>query len=85
MDAALKLFQAVPLGAEREAAPGIRFRYREAGHLLGAASAEVTVDEGGKQTRVVFSGDVGRYDAVLAKDPAPAPEADYLVVEYNLR
>lgn len=81
VDAALKLFQAVPLGEEREAAPGIRFRYREAGHLLGAASAEVTVAEGGKQTRIVFSGDVGRYAAVLAKDPAPAPEADYLVVE----
>lgn len=81
VEAALKLFQAVPLGEEREAAPGIRFRYREAGHLLGAASAEVVVDEGGKPRRIVFSGDVGRYDAVLAKDPAPAPEADYLVVE----
>ena len=32
-------------------------------------------------SRVLFSGDVGRFDAVLAQDPEPAPEADYLVVE----
>jgi metallo-beta-lactamase family protein len=81
VEAAMKLFEAVPLGEEREAAPGIRFRYREAGHLLGAASADVTVQDGARTLRIVFSGDVGRYDAVLAKDPAPAPEADYVVVE----
>jgi metallo-beta-lactamase family protein len=39
------------------------------------------VRENGGTLRVLFSGDVGRYDAVLAKDPTPAPEADYLVVE----
>ena len=38
-------------------------------------------ENGSSPSRVLFSGDVGRYDAVLAKDPAPAPEADYVVVE----
>ena len=57
------------------------FTYRDAGHLLGAASADVTVREDGRETRVLFSGDVGRFDAVLTKDPEPAPDADYLVVE----
>jgi metallo-beta-lactamase family protein len=57
------------------------FHYREAGHLLGAASAEVELREDGKLTRVLFSGDVGRFGAVLTKDPELAPDADYLVVE----
>ena len=39
------------------------------------------MQEAGQRTRVVFSGDVGRYGAVLAKDPEPAPDADYLVAE----
>ena len=43
--------------------------------------SDVTVREGGRATHVLFSGDVGRVDAVLSKDPEPAPEADSLVVE----
>jgi metallo-beta-lactamase family protein len=79
--AALELFEVVPLGQERDACGGIRFHYQEAGHLLGAASVGLQLREDGHLTRVVFSGDVGRYDAVLARDPAPAPDADYVVIE----
>ncbi|MFN8095786.1 MAG: MBL fold metallo-hydrolase [Vicinamibacteria bacterium] len=81
VEQALALFEAVPLGEERAIGRTFTFAYREAGHLLGAASADVRVRENGGAVRVLFSGDVGRYDAVLAKDPDPAPEADYLVVE----
>jgi metallo-beta-lactamase family protein len=42
---------------------------------------DVSVQEGGRSTRVVLSGDVGRYDSVLAKDPEPCPDADYVVAE----
>jgi len=82
VERALKLFVPVPLGKDHTAAPGISFRFREAGHLLGAGSIEMTVeDSGGKSRRILFSGDVGRYNAVLAKDPDPCPETDYVVVE----
>jgi metallo-beta-lactamase family protein len=81
VERALELFEAVPLGEERAVGRAFSFSYREAGHLLGAASVDVRARENGSSLRVVFSGDVGRYDAVLAKDPAPAPDADYLVVE----
>jgi len=78
---ALKLLQAVPMGEPRALNGAFSFTYREAGHILGAASVEVAVREGGEETRVLFSGDLGRFDAILAKDPALAPEADHVVIE----
>lgn len=55
----------------------LRFRFRYAGHILGAAN--VQVDWAGK--RVVFSGDIGRYNHPLMPDPITPEEADYVVVE----
>ena len=78
---AMELFRTVPLGRPQEVNHAFSFTYRDAGHLLGAASADVTVREEGRETRVLFSGDVGRFEAVLTKDPVLAPDADYLVVE----
>jgi metallo-beta-lactamase family protein len=77
----MELFRPLPLGRPQEVNHAFSFVYRDAGHLLGAASADVTVREDGRETRVLFSGDVGRFDAVLTKDPEPASEADYVVVE----
>jgi metallo-beta-lactamase family protein len=78
---ALKLFRAVALGRAQAVNDAFSFSYRDAGHLLGAASADVVVRENGKSTRVLFSGDVGRFGAVLTRDPELAPDADYLVIE----
>ncbi len=51
--------------------------FRPAGHILGAATVELEC--GG--TRIVFSGDLGRYNDGTMVDPEPVPRADYLVVE----
>ncbi len=81
VQATLELLRPVPLGSPLEIAEGVSFSYREAGHLLGAASVEMRILEDGQAIRILFSGDVGRFDAVLARDPDPAPEAEYLLVE----
>ncbi len=81
VEASLKLFCTVPYGQPVEVAPGVSFTYRNAGHLLGAASVDMRLRGDGAERRILFSGDVGRFDAILAKDPEPAPEADYLVIE----
>jgi metallo-beta-lactamase family protein len=81
VDAALGLFEAVPLGEERSSGSAFSFAFRDAGHLLGAASVELRVRDKGSEKRLLFSGDVGRFNAVLTRDPLPCPEADYLVVE----
>jgi len=77
----LKLLQTVPKGETKRVGDAFRFSYREAGHLLGAGSADVQVREDGREWRVLFSGDLGRFDPVLAKVPDTAPDADYLVME----
>jgi metallo-beta-lactamase family protein len=78
---AMKRFEVVPLGKTCELSPRFSFTYRDAGHLLGAASADVRINEDGRQTRILMSGDVGRFGSVLTKDPELAPDADYLVIE----
>src|SRR3954447_11977540 len=70
----LKLLRTVPFDEERELFPGVRFRYVRAGHLLGAASVEVTGKGSDGEARTwCFSGDVGRYGVPILKDPEPPP------------
>jgi len=81
VEQSMKLFETVPLGQTREIGSEFAFSFRDAGHLLGAASVDLRIRENGRDVRVVFSGDVGRFETVLAKNPELAPPADYLVVE----
>lgn len=59
----------------------IHAKWHDAGHLLGSNLIEIEVREQQKTTRIVFSGDVGRYDGPLYHDPTPPPECDYLICE----
>ncbi|HEX2474652.1 MAG TPA: MBL fold metallo-hydrolase [Lacipirellulaceae bacterium] len=59
----------------------IWMRYHDAGHLLGSNLIEVEVRDRTPPLRIVFSGDVGRYDGPLYHDPKPPPECDYLICE----
>jgi len=61
--------------------PGIKVRLREAGHILGSSVAELWVEDGGRETKIVFSGDLGRHDQPIVKDPFEIIEADYLFIE----
>jgi len=55
-------------------------RFLDAGHILGSAIVEVT-GRGQAPMRIVFSGDLGRYDALILRDPVPVESADYLLIE----
>ncbi len=68
----LRLLRAVPFDERLEIAPGITVRYRRAGHLLGAGSIEIRAKgSDGERRTWIFSGDVGRYDVPILKDPEP--------------
>lgn len=57
-------------------------KFHDAGHLLGSNMIEIEVRSEGKDTqRILFSGDVGRYDGPLYHDPTPPPACDYLICE----
>lgn len=56
-------------------------RYHDAGHLLGSNTIEVEIRDQDPPLRLLFSGDVGRYDGPLYHDPAPPVACDYLVCE----
>ncbi|MNS20439.1 Ribonuclease [compost metagenome] len=78
---ALSHLRPMAFGVRREVAPGVHVRFHPAGHILGSAIAEFTLQEAGRETTVVFSGDLGRSGAPLMRDPARLSAADYIVVE----
>src|SRR5262249_49955775 len=62
-------------------APGITVRAVEAGHMLGSASLELTVEDEGKKKVVIFSGDLGPRGAPLHRDYVPFQKADFVFME----
>lgn len=74
---AMRLFASLSFGEAHELREGVTVRLHRAGHILGAASLEVTW----KGRRIVFSGDLGRYGDPLTVEPEPIRGADYLIVE----
>jgi metallo-beta-lactamase family protein len=52
-----------------------------AGHMLGSTNVLMEATEKGQTVRLLFSGDVGRKNLPIIKDPDPAPPADYLIME----
>lgn len=78
---ALSHLRPSPYGAVTPIAEGLRIRASDAGHILGSAIVEMWSDDGGSETKIVFSGDLGRYGEPLLADPTPVSETDYLVIE----
>ena len=59
----------------------VQVMYKDAGHIIGSATVHLKINENGKETRLTFSGDVGRYRDVILKAPAEFPQADYILLE----
>jgi metallo-beta-lactamase family protein len=78
----IRQFQTVKYGEWADAAPGIRARYWNAGHILGSASIEVEVEEEGGPLRLLFSGDLGPGGRDYEADPqAPDGGIHHLIME----
>lgn len=75
------LFRRLEYHEAREVAPGLAVRLVDAGHILGAASIEATVEDGGRRRVVVFSGDLGPRGAPILRDPTPFERADVVFLE----
>lgn len=73
----IELFTTHPFGQEFTLESGPAVTFRRAGHILGAS----TVDVSWAGRRIVFTGDLGRYDDPIMFDPQPVASTDYLVME----
>jgi metallo-beta-lactamase family protein len=77
----LRLFQEVGFNDSHSVAEGITARYVEAGHMLGAASIKLTVQECGIEKAIVFSGDLGPSGQAIIRDAVPFHHADLVFLE----
>jgi len=83
VDPVLRLLRPMPRAGGFDLSPEFHFESYDAGHILGSSSLELTITENGKKTVVVFSGDIGRYDQPILKDPTTpaAKQIDGLLCE----
>ena len=71
----VKFKEVIPIG------DGIEAAFHTAGHILGAAVIKVDVCRNGQCRTILFTGDFGRTDKPILRDPATFTKADYLLVE----
>jgi metallo-beta-lactamase family protein len=74
-------FQTLNFNEWHELAPDFRLRFLEAGHILGSAIVEMDIQEKGDWKRVVFTGDLGRRNLPLLRDPKTIERCDVLISE----
>jgi metallo-beta-lactamase family protein len=60
---------------------GVGLEFYDAGHILGSAMAMITVKKGGKETKILATGDLGRKNKPIIRDPAVPDGADYIILE----
>jgi metallo-beta-lactamase family protein len=77
----LRLLKPIAYDAPIEVLPGVTVRVRDAGHIMGSSSVELTASENGVSRTLVFSGDLGQYDTPILKDPWRFERADLVLME----
>jgi metallo-beta-lactamase family protein len=77
----LQLARGVPYRRVFEVGPGVHCEFLDAGHILGAAIVALDVDHAGVRRRVVFTGDHGRKNLPILRDPDRIDACDVLITE----
>lgn len=83
-DDALKvfpMFETVPYNERYRIEKGIEVMFTDCGHILGSAAVNLVIKEQGTEKTLTFSGDIGRYNDMILRSPAPFPQADYVIME----
>jgi len=78
---ALTRFQTIDYHKRFEVAPGIHATFYDAGHILGSAATLYEIEENGRTIRIGFTGDLGRPNHPILRDPQYMPGMDYLITE----
>jgi metallo-beta-lactamase family protein len=78
---AMGSFQTVEYGVWHAVDENVEVMYTDAGHIIGSAAVHLKIHDGGRDIRLSFSGDVGRYKDVILRSPETFPQADYILIE----
>lgn len=78
---AVELMIGLPYHRAQQIAPGVTLTFLDAGHVLGSAIVILDIDDTGARTRFVFTGDLGRRDLPILRDPEVASGAHCLLME----
>ena len=79
--AVVKLFDKKRYGSIEQLGKGLKYRFADAGHILGSGSLELWYQDGPAEKKIVFSGDIGKQNNPIIRDPQRIEEADYVVME----
>jgi metallo-beta-lactamase family protein len=77
----LKLFKGIGYYTATEITEGVLATFHDAGHILGSSSIELTIKNGNKICRIIFSGDIGQWNKPIIRDPVVHPHADFVIME----
>lgn len=77
----MEIFVPVKYDEIIQVSENIYVRFNDAGHMLGSSTIEIWAKEDGKETKAVFSGDLGNNDIPLLSEPTMIDNCDYLVME----
>jgi len=78
---AKSLFNKVKYAQPVTIGEGITAEFREAGHVFGSSSIRISITQDGETRTILFSGDVGRWDLPIMRDPHQYESADYVLIE----
>ncbi len=78
---ALRHFVGIQYNRPYRVVPGVMASFHDAGHILGSASIVLDIEEDGRKVRLGFSGDVGRKDMPIIRDPERLKDLDALIIE----
>jgi metallo-beta-lactamase family protein len=59
----------------------IKYRFLDAGHILGSGTLELWVQDSETEKKIVFSGDIGKKNNPIVRDPSAPAEADFVIME----
>ncbi|MBA4349556.1 MAG: MBL fold hydrolase [Thermodesulfovibrio sp.] len=78
---AIPLFDKKSYGEIKQLGKGVRYRFIDAGHILGSATLELWYQDSPSEKKIVFSGDIGKKDNPILHDPQHVEISDYVVIE----
>jgi metallo-beta-lactamase family protein len=80
-EASLRLFDPVEYNRAVSIGQGIEATFYDAGHVLGSSMIKLLISQGGEKRSIIFSGDIGRWDRPILRDPSVFSRTDYIVME----